>query len=131
MSGNRHNLRTPLGQVRGLGAAGSGTSHFWHQRVTSMALISLTIVFVVTVMTLLGRNHAAVVQIIGSLPIAILMVLFVGTGIYHMWLGMQEIIVDYVHEEKLKLLAVMSNSFFCLVIGVACIFSILKLSFGV
>jgi succinate dehydrogenase / fumarate reductase membrane anchor subunit len=123
--------RTAARRVRGLGAARTGTGHFIGQRVTSVALLFLTIAFIVIVAGLIGRNHAAVVQILGSPLVAILMMLFIGTGIYHMWIGMQEIIIDYVHEDKLKLLALMANMFFCAVIGVACVFAILKLSFGV
>lgn len=126
-----HNIRTPIGRVRGSGAAGSGTWHFWHQRVTSVAMILLTVIFVVILMNLLGRNHAAVVQILGSPLVAIVMLLFVGTGVYHMWLGMQEIVLDYVHEEKMKFVALLINTFFCFVAGVASVFAILKLSFGV
>ena len=123
-------LRTPQRQVGGLGAARSGTGHFWHQRVTSVALISLTTIFVVIVVMLLGRNHAAVVQILGSPLVAILMLLFIGTSIYHMWLGMQEIIIDYVHGETIKLMVLMTNTFFCFLVGVSCVFAIFKLSFG-
>ena len=124
-------IRTPIGRVRGAGAAGSGTWHFWHQRVTSAAMVLLTVVFVVILLNLLGRNHAAVVQILGSPPVAILMLLFVGVGVYHMWLGMQEIAIDYVHGEKLKLLALIVNTFFSFLAGITSVFAILKLSFGV
>ena len=127
----RHHIRTPIGRVRGLGAAKSGTWHFWHQRVTSAALVLLTIVFVVILLNLLGRNHAAVVQILGSPVVAILMLLFVGTGVYHMWLGMQEILLDYVHDEKLKIMSLIASTFFCFMVGVSSVFAILKLSFGV
>ena len=127
----RMQMRTPLRRVRGLGTARSGTTHFWHQRVTSVALLSLTIAFVVIVVSLLGRNHAAVVQILGSPVVAILMLLFIVTTGYHMWLGMQEIIVDYVHDDFLKLATLMANTFFCAAVGLACVYAILKLSFGV
>jgi succinate dehydrogenase / fumarate reductase membrane anchor subunit len=123
--------RTAARRVRGLGAAGTGTSDFITLRVTSVALLFLSIAFVVIAVGLLGRNHAAVVQILGSPVVAVLMLLFVAATTYHMWIGMQEIIIDYVHEDKLKLLALMANMFFCAVIGVACVFAILKLSFGV
>jgi succinate dehydrogenase / fumarate reductase membrane anchor subunit len=124
-------ILTPMRRVRGLGSAHSGTWHFWHLRVTSVALLSLTTIFIIIVVSLLGRNHAAVVQVLGSPLVAILMLLFAGTGIYHMWLGMQEIIIDYVHDEIPKLLTLMTNTFFCFVIGVCCVFAVLKLSFGV
>jgi succinate dehydrogenase / fumarate reductase membrane anchor subunit len=71
------------------------------------------------------------VQILGSPLVAILMLLFVGMSVYHMWIGMQEIVIDYVHGEGLKFAVLLANSFYCVAIGVACGFAILKLSFGV
>jgi len=124
-------MRTPLRRVRGLGAAHSGTHHFWHQRITSVAGIPLTIAAIVIAIGLLGRSHAAVVQILGSPLVAIIMLLFIIDIVYHMWIGMQEIIVDYVHEDKLKLATLLANMFFCFAIGFASAFVILKLSFGV
>jgi len=124
-------MRTPMRRVRGLGAAHSGTKDFWHQRVTSVAGIPLTIALFVIVIALLGRSHAAVVQILGSPIVAIIMLLFIINMVYHMWIGMQEIILDYVHEDKLKLLSLMANTFFVFAVGLASAFAILKLSFGV
>ena len=126
-----HPMRTPMRRVRGLGAAHSGTQQFWHQRLTSAAGIPLIIAVVIIVIALLGRSHAAVVQILGSPLVAIVMLLFVVNIAYHMWIGLQEIIIDYVHEDKLKLLSLMANTFFVFAISFACIFAILKLSFGV
>lgn len=124
-------MRTPMRRVRGLGAAHSGTRDFWHQRVTSVAGIPLTIALVIIVIALLGRSHAAVVQILGSPIVAIIMLLFVINMAYHMWIGMQEIIVDYVHEDKLKLASLMANTFFVIAVAFASVFAILKISFGV
>ncbi len=123
-------LRTPLARVRHLGAARSGTRHFWHQRLTSVALVPLSIAVIILVIALLGRNHAAVVQILGSSPVAIVMLLFIVTSVYHMWLGMQTIIEDYVHDELLKLVTLMANTFFACAVGITATFAILKLSFG-
>jgi succinate dehydrogenase / fumarate reductase membrane anchor subunit len=124
-------MRTPMSRVRGLGAAHSGTQDFWRQRLTSVAGIPLCIAAIVIVIALLGRSHAAVVQILGSPIVAITMLLFIINIVYHMWIGMQEIIVDYVHEDKLKLATLLGNTFFCFAIGLASTFAILKLSFGV
>jgi succinate dehydrogenase / fumarate reductase membrane anchor subunit len=132
MIGQRPNeMRTPMRRVRGLGAAHSGTGHFWHQRVTAVAGIPLTIAFVVVIVALLGRSHAAVVQILGSPIVAIIMLLFIVNTVYHMWIGMQEILLDYVHEDMLKFVALMANTFFCFAVALASVFAILKLSFGV
>ena len=124
-------MRTPMRRVRGLGAGHSGTGHFWLQRVTSVAGIPLTIALFVIVIALLGRSHAAVVQILGSPIVAILMLLFIVNMAYHMWIGMQEIIIDYVHEDKFKLASLMANTFFAIGVAFASCFAILKLSFGV
>jgi succinate dehydrogenase / fumarate reductase membrane anchor subunit len=127
----RRSMRTPLARVRHLGSARSGTQHFWRQRLTSVALVPLTIAFILIVVSLIGRNHAAAVQILGSPLVAVLMLLFIITGTYHMWLGMQVIIEDYVHDELLKFATLMANTFFCFAVGLACLYAILKLSFGV
>jgi succinate dehydrogenase / fumarate reductase membrane anchor subunit len=124
-------MRTPMSRVRGLGAAHTGTQAFWHQRITSVAGIPLCIAAIIIVIALLGRSHAAVVQILGSPIVAIIRLLFIVNTVYHMWIGMQEIIVDYVHEDKLKLASLLANTFFCFPIALASAFAILKLSFGV
>jgi succinate dehydrogenase / fumarate reductase, membrane anchor subunit len=124
-------MRTPLRQVRGLGAARSGTGHFWYQRVTSVAGVPSTIGLLLIITALLGRSHAAVVQILGSPLVAMVMLLFIINTAYHMWIGMQEIILDYVHEARWKFLALMANTFFVISVSLASIYAILKLSFGV
>ncbi len=132
MSGvKEHQMRTPLRRVRGLGAGHSGTTMFWHQRLTSVAGVPLTIAFIIIAVALLGRSNATAVQTLGSPPVAIIMLLFILNTAYHMWIGLQEIIVDYVHDEKLKLLCVVGNIFFVFITGFASAFAILKMSFGV
>lgn len=125
------NMRTPLGRVRGLGSAKSGTGHFWHQRLTAIANVPLTIAGIVIVISLLGRNHAAVAQTLGSPLIAIIMLLFIFSVVTHMRLGLQVVIEDYIHEDKMKLALVIANTFYCVAVGLACAYAILKLSFGV
>jgi succinate dehydrogenase / fumarate reductase membrane anchor subunit len=71
------------------------------------------------------------VQILGSPLIAIVMLLFIINTAYHMWIGMQEIILDYVHEERWKLASLMANTFYVVVVAFAAVYAILKLSFGV
>jgi succinate dehydrogenase / fumarate reductase, membrane anchor subunit len=124
-------MRTPLRNVRGLGAARSGTDHFWRQRLTAIANVPLTIGFVLVLISLLGRNHAGVVQVLGSPPIAILMLLFIASVTYHMRIGMQIIIEDYVHGESMKFVLLIANIFFAIVVALSAAFAILKLSFGV
>ena len=130
MSDHPASLRTPLSRVHHLGSAKSGTKTFWYQRLTAVAGIPLTIAVIVIVIGLLGRNHAAVVQILGSTVVAIVMLLFIINSVYHMWIGMQVIVEDYIHDELLKFVTLMSNTFFCVAVGMTAVFAILKLAFG-
>jgi succinate dehydrogenase / fumarate reductase membrane anchor subunit len=129
MSDLKH-IRTPLARVRGSGSARSGTGHFWHQRLTAVANIPLTIAVVIILITLLGRNQAAAAQILGSPAVSIIMLLFIGSIVIHMKIGMQVIIEDYVHDESAKLTLLMANTFFSVAVGLAAVYGILKLSFG-
>jgi succinate dehydrogenase membrane anchor subunit len=124
-------MSTPLARVRGLGAAKSGTEHFWRQRLTAVANVPLTIAFVVIVVALLGRSHAAVVQILGSPLVAVIMLLFIMSICTHMRIGMQVIIEDYVHDEGTKLVLLIANTFFTIAVALASAFAILMLSFRV
>ena len=124
-------MRTPLGRVRNLGSSHSGTTDFWRQRLTAVAMTLLMLPVVVVVMMMLGRNQAGAAQILGSLPIAIILLLFIVASAWHMKIGMQVVIEDYIHNEKLKLAGVMANNFFCFAVALASIYAILKLSSGV
>jgi succinate dehydrogenase / fumarate reductase, membrane anchor subunit len=124
-------MRTPLGRVRALGASHSGTSDFWRQRLTAVAMTLLIVPVIVVVMMLLGRNQAGAAQILGSPAIAIIMLLFIVASVWHMKIGMQVVIEDYVHSEMVKLAAIMANNFFCVAVALASIYAIFKLSSGV
>jgi succinate dehydrogenase / fumarate reductase membrane anchor subunit len=124
-------MRTPLGRVRSLGASHSGTSDFWRQRVTAVAMVLLILPVIVVVMMLLGRNQAGAAQILGSPLVAIILLLFIIASAWHMKIGMQVVIEDYVQNEKLKLAAIMANNFFSVAVALASIYAILKLSSGV
>jgi succinate dehydrogenase / fumarate reductase membrane anchor subunit len=124
-------MRTPLGRVRNLGASHSGTTDFWRQRLTAVAMTLLIVPVLFVILTLVGRNHAGATQILGSLPIAIILLLFIVASTWHMKIGMQVVIEDYVHNEKLKLAGIMANNFFCAAVALASIYALLKLSSGV
>ena len=124
-------IRNPPTAARYYGSAHTGTQTFWHQRITSVAGVPLTIAFIAIVIALLGRSHATTGQVLGSPLVAIVVILFVACTAYHMWIGMQEIIVDYVHGPVAKYLALLGNMFFCCVVGLASIYAVLKLSNGV
>ncbi|QIG99537.1 MULTISPECIES: succinate dehydrogenase, hydrophobic membrane anchor protein [unclassified Bradyrhizobium] len=124
-------MRTPLERVRGLGSAHTGTGDFWRQRLTAVAMTLLIFPVIVVVIMLTGRNHAGAAQILGSIPIAIILLLFIIASTWHMKIGMQVVIEDYIHNEKLKIASVMANNFFCVAVALASIYAILKLSSGV
>jgi succinate dehydrogenase / fumarate reductase, membrane anchor subunit len=123
-------IRTPLARVRGLGAAKSGTTAFWHQRVTAIANIPLTVAAVIIIIMLLGRNQPAVAQTLGSPTVTIIMLLFIASITAHMKIGMQVIIEDYVHGDMAKLTLIVANSFFAVAVGLISAFGLLKLSYG-
>ena len=124
-------MRTPLGRVRNLGASHSGTGDFWRQRITAVGLTLLIIPVIVIVLMLIGSNQAGAKLILGSLPIAIILLLFIIASAWHMKIGMQVVIEDYIHSEKVKLACVMANNFFSFAVALASIYAILKLSSGV
>jgi succinate dehydrogenase / fumarate reductase membrane anchor subunit len=124
-------MRTPLGRVRALGPSHSGTSDFWRQRITAVAMVLLMVPVIVVVMMLLGRNQAGAAQILGSPLVAIVMLLFIVASAWHMKIGMQVVIEDYVHNEAMKLASIMANNFFSVAVALISIYAILKLSSGV
>ncbi|PSO20249.1 succinate dehydrogenase, hydrophobic membrane anchor protein [Bradyrhizobium sp. MOS003] len=127
----KRSLRTPLGRVRNLGAAHSGTSDFWRQRITAVAMTLLMIPALVIIVMLLGRNQVYAAQTLSSIPVAVILLLFIFASAWHMKIGMQVVIEDYVHNEKLKLVSVMLNNFFSVAVALASTYAILKLSSGV
>jgi succinate dehydrogenase / fumarate reductase membrane anchor subunit len=131
MSSSKSSVRTPLGRVRGLGSAGAGTSDFWRQRLTAVAMVLLIVPVIIIVMVTLSRNHAGAQQILGSTPAAIVLILFTIASVWHMKIGMQVVIEDYVHDERLKLVSIIGNIFFSVAVALAAIFAIVKLSYGV
>ena len=124
-------LRTPLARVRNLGSSHSGTRDFWRQRLTAVAMVLLIVPVIVIMLILIGSNHAGAGQLLGHLPIAIILLLFIVASTWHMKIGMQIVIEDYVHNEKIKLASVMANNFFCIAVALASIYAILKMSSGV
>ena len=123
--------RTPLGKVRGLGSAKEGTEHFWKQRLTAVSTLVLMCIFIVLLVKIAGADYATVKRTLAKPQNAIPLLLLVLSGVIHMRLGMQSIIEDYVHSEGRKVLALMLNSFFTVLVGLTCVFAVLKLSFGV
>ena len=122
--------KTPLGRVLGLGSAKSGTEHWWVQRVTAIAGIPLVIFLIAFILTHVGASRAEMVASLSNPIVAILMALTVITLLWHMKLGVQVIIEDYIHTPGTKFAALLLNTFFTAAMGVAALYAILKMSFG-
>lgn len=123
-------IRTPLAKVRGLGSANEGTDHFFKQRMTALANVPLAIFLMWLVARYAGADYATVKAAIKQPLVAIPLLLLVLSGMYHMRIGMQVIIEDYIHTEGRKVLALALNTFFAIAVGLTCTFAVLKLSFG-
>jgi succinate dehydrogenase / fumarate reductase membrane anchor subunit len=123
-------MRTPLSRVRGLGSAKDGTEHFWRQRLTGIALVPLTIVFIFLVVSLTSAPYEVAVARIGSPVIAVILLAMIIAGVMHMRIGMQVIIEDYVHADAPKYALLLLNTFFAALIGIASILAVAKLAFA-
>ena len=123
-------LRTPLSAARGLGSAKEGVGHWWAVRVTSVALVPLTLWFILSALSLTGADHATVVRWLGSPFVTIPMVVLILTTFYHSALGLQVVLEDYVHDEGIRLASIMATKFACFVLAVAALFAVLKIAFG-
>lgn len=123
-------LRTPLSRVRGLGSAREGTDHFRAQRVTAVANLFMLAFLIYTAVSLAGRPLFAVRDYFASPVVAGLAILFTLAAAYHMRLGMQEIIEDYIHAPGSKTVLLLLNTFFSAAIALISVVAILKLNFG-
>ncbi|KQT82209.1 succinate dehydrogenase, hydrophobic membrane anchor protein [Aurantimonas sp. Leaf443] len=122
-------MRTPLSRVRGLGSARAGTEHFWLQRLTAVANAVLITFFVILLVSLHDEPYEGVRAAFSSPLVGLAMALVVISATVHMRLGMQVIIEDYVHGAA-KLPLVLLNTFFAIAVAGACLFAIVKMSFG-
>ena len=123
-------LRSPLSQALGLGSAQDGTGHWWAQRVTSIALIPLTLWFLFSLLTLPSFDYDTVRTWLAVPFTAFLAVLLVAVTSYHSYLGTIVIVEDYVHASGMKILSLMMLRFLYVLAGGAGIFAILRLVFG-
>ena len=122
-------LRSPLGKVLGRGSAKEGVHHWWLQRLTSIALVPLTIWFVVSLLSLSSFEHVTVVTWMAQSWTALLLVLFILVATWHSLLGVRVVVEDYVHGGS-KTLTLVLITFIHAVVAAAGIFAVLKVAFG-
>ena len=123
-------LRSDLGRVRGLGSASEGTAHWWAQRVTAIALIPLSLWFIYSAVTLVGIDRAGFKIWLNAPGSILLMTLFVIAIFYHMQLGLQVVIEDYVHNERNKIVSMVLNKLVAVFFAVSSIIALIKVAFG-
>lgn len=121
---------TELGRVRGLGAAKSGTAHWWRQRVTAVSNLALMLWFVVSLVRLPDLTYATVVAWIQQPIVAVPLILLIVSVFYHFRLGVQVMLEDYADDEGNKVLSILLLNFFALALGFTAVFSVLKIAFG-
>jgi succinate dehydrogenase / fumarate reductase membrane anchor subunit len=124
-------MRSELGKVRGLGAAHDGTNHFWMQRVTAVANLPLVSYLVYFIVSHVGHARADVLASVRNPFCAVALVLAMISIFWHMKLGLQMVIEDYVHGTALKLVSLLLNAFFAYGLMGLGIFAVLKMNFGV
>ena len=117
-------MRAPLKNVRGLGSAKEGTTHWWHQKVTAVAMIPLFVI------CLVGADYATVYNTLSRPFASLVLLLMIAATFYHLKLGLQVVIEDYIHTESTKFILLLLNSFVCAVVGLAAALAVLKLALG-
>jgi succinate dehydrogenase / fumarate reductase membrane anchor subunit len=120
-------MRSPLGRARGLGSARAGATHWWMQRLTALALVPLTLWFLCAMIGMLGASRDDVVfWMSGPLPIVLMIALVIAT-FHHLQAGLQVVIEDYVHDDRLRIGSILLVKGLSLLLALACIISVLRL----
>lgn len=123
-------FRTAKARVTGLGAAHGGTHHFWTQNLSSVALIPLTILFLIPLAPAIGSGYEDVRALYASPFHAIVAILFIGVAFHHHAQGLQIVIEDYVPNKGWRTALLVGNALFCATAAIAGIFAVLKIAFG-
>ena len=121
-------MRSSLGRAIGLGSAKEGVGHWWRQRVSALALVPLTLWLVISVIGLIGADHAAFVAWVRSPMPAVLLILLLVATFYHTALGLQVVIEDYVHGEAMRLSALLLMRLLCVLFAVRGILAVLQMA---
>lgn len=123
-------IRTPRKVTKGLGAAKEGVNHWIVQRVTAIALVVLVPVLLFKLIGAYGAGHGAATAFIGAPVNALLLIAFVSAAFYHMRLGLQVVVEDYITKPSTKIMLLLANTFVCIGAWGVAVFSVLKIAFG-
>jgi succinate dehydrogenase / fumarate reductase, membrane anchor subunit len=121
-------MRSSLGRAIGLGSAKEGVGHWWRQRVSALALVPLTLWFVIAVISMIGADHAAFVAWVKSPMPEVFLILLLVAVFYHTALGLQVVIEDYVHREAMRLAALLLMRLLCILFAVRGILAVLTMA---
>lgn len=124
----KQSIRTPLGKVRGLGSAKEGAGHFIGQRVSAIALLFLVPWFLISLLSAVRGGYEGAVTFVANPINAVLILLSVGAALYHMRIGMQVVIEDYIAKNSTKMILLMLNTFVVVALFAAAAFSVLELA---
>lgn len=122
--------KTDKARVLGLGSAKEGTGHWWSQRVTSIASIPLTLLFIFPFVRVLGADYATVQATYGHPFHAIVAILFIAVTFLHLQQGLQVVIEDYVHDKPVRTGALLANTMLNWAFGLAGVFAVAKIAFS-
>jgi succinate dehydrogenase / fumarate reductase membrane anchor subunit len=123
-------FRTDRQRVQGLGTAHEGTGHWWSQRLTSIALVPLTLFFLFPFARALGDDWESVRATYGTPLNAIVAILFFVVGFRHLQQGVQVVIEDYVHDKPLRTALLLANTFLCWALGLTGVFAVARIAFA-
>ncbi|SNS49593.1 succinate dehydrogenase subunit D [Sphingomonas laterariae] len=121
---------TGIGRVRGYGSAKHGSLHWWHQRLTAAGNLILVLWFVVSIFRLPVLDYVTVTTWLSSPFVAVALVLLTISVFWHLRIGLQVFIEDYVHDDGLRVAALLALNFYAVGAAALAIFSILKIAFG-
>ncbi len=128
MTRHTKSMSTPLAQARGLGSAKSGLNHWWHQRVSAVAMVGLVSWMVVLLFSLVEADYQTAMNILAHPVNATVVVLFVAVGLWHASLGLQVVLEDYVANEGARLIAILAVKMAASVTAILAILSVLKVA---
>ena len=123
-----NNMKTPLAQARGLGATKSGLSHWWHQRLTAIAMVGLVAWMCALVVMLAGADFESAMRLLSHPLNAAILILFVGVGFWHSALGLQVVLEDYVAHEGIRLTMIIALRMVLILLGAISMLSLLKIA---